>query len=147
MTTGYAKDISNIVDRPSVTEFPLGFFVEDYKYDDQNGDLDRNNGRFSKTPDFPNGVYAYYASINPITKIPEFPYFIGDTFRSNTVDENRTLDQKFNFNDSSLSRNTLPYKISELNADNDFIIESNEISRQKISIESVNRICFFYRCY
>ena len=139
MTTGYAKDISNVVDRPSTTEFPLGFFVEDYKYDNQNGDLDRNNGRFSKTPDFPNGVYAYYASINPVTKNPEFPYFIGDTFRSNTIDENRTLDQKFNFNNSSLSRNTLPYKISELNADNDFIIESNEIARQKISIESVQR--------
>ena len=66
-------------------------------------------------------------------------YFIGNTFRSNTIKENKTLDQKFDFNNSSLSRNTLPYKISELNAGNDFIIESNEIKRQKISIESVQQ--------
>ncbi len=138
MTTGYTKSISNVLDRPSSIEFPLGSFVEDYKYDSQNGDLDRNNGRFAKTPDFPNGVYAYYATIDANGK-PDFPYFIGNTFRSNTIKENKTLDQKFDFNNSSLSRNTLPYKISELNAGNDFIIESNEIKRQKISIESVQQ--------
>ena len=139
MTTGYTKSVSNVYNRPSTTEFPLGSFVEDYKYDGQNGDLDRNNGRFAKTQDFPNGIYAYYATINSSTKEPEFPYFIGDTFRSNTIQENKTLNQKFDFNSSQLSRNTLPYKISELNADNDFIIESNEIKRQKISIESVEQ--------
>jgi hypothetical protein len=136
MTTGYTKSASNISDRPSVTEFPLGFFVEDYKYDNQNGDLDRNNGRFAKTIDFPNGVYAYHATID-INGNPEFPYFIGNSFRSNTIKQNKTLNQEFDFNNSSLSRNTLPYKVSELNADNDFIIESNEIKRQKISVESV----------
>ena len=138
MTTGYTKSISNILDRPSETVFPLGSFIEDYKYDSQNGDLDRNNGRFAKTKDFPNGVYAYYATIDSSGN-PEFPYFVGNTFRSNTIDENKTLDQTFDFNNSSLSRNTLPYKISESNADNDFIIESNEIKRQKISIESVKQ--------
>ena len=138
MTTGYTKSVSNISDRPSITRFPLGSFIEDYKYDNQNGDLDRNNGRFAKTLDFPNGVYAYYATIDANGN-PEFPYFIGNSFRSNTIEQNKTLDQKFDFNNSSLSRNTLPYKISELNADNDFIIESNEIKRQKIYIESVQQ--------
>ena len=130
MTTGYTKSVSNIFDRPLETEFSVGSFVEDYRYDGQSGDLDRNNGRFAKTKEFPNGVYAYHATVNETTKKPEFPYF-GDTFRSNTIEENRELNQKFDFNNSSLSRNTLPYKISELNADNDFIIESNEIKRQK----------------
>ena len=137
MTSSYVKNASNIYDRPSTTNFPLGFFVEDYRYENGSGDLDRNNGRFTKTEEFPNGVYAYYASINPVSGKPQFPYFIGDTFRSNTLSENPTLNQTFDFNNSTLSRNTLPYKISELNADNDFIIESNEIKRQKISIESV----------
>ena len=138
ITSSYVKDSSNIEDRPSITEFPLGFFVEDYVYDSQNGDLDRNNGRFAKTLDFPNGVYAYHATIDN-NGIPQFPYFIGNSFRSNTIEQNKTLNQKFDFNNSSLSRNTLPYKISELNADNDFIIESNEIKRQKVSIESVEQ--------
>ena len=137
MTSSYVKNTTNVYDRPSTSNFPLGFFVEDYRYENGSGDLDRNNGRFAKTEDFPNGVYAYYASINPVSGKPQFPYFIGDTFRSNTLSENPTLNQTFDFNNSSLSRNTLPYKISEPNADNDFIIESNEIRRQKISIESV----------
>ena len=137
MTSSYVQSASNIYDRPSISDFPLGFFVEDYRYVNGTGDLDRNNGRFAKTEEFPNGVYAYYASINPVSGKPVFPYFIGDTFRSNTLSENSTLDQTFDFNSSGLSRNTLPYKISELEADNDFIIESNEIKRQKISVESV----------
>ena len=137
MTSSYVQSASNIYDRPSTSTFPLGFFVDDYRYENGIGDLDRNNGRFAKTQEFPNGVYAYYASIDPTSGNPQFPYFIGDTFRSNTLSENPTLDQTFDFNASSLSRNTLPYKISELEADNDFIIESNEIKRQKISVESV----------
>ena len=42
--------------------FGAGFFVEDYIFNNS-GDLDENNGRFAKTPDFPNGVYAYFAGI------------------------------------------------------------------------------------
>ena len=137
LASGYTKNSSNVEDRPSLSDFPLGFFVEDYKYDG-NGDLDKNNGRFSKTPDFPNGVYAYYATIDSATGSPTFPYFIGDSFRSNTLEENQTLNQEFDFNNSDLIRNTFPYKISESFADNDFIIETNEIKRQKISIESVS---------
>jgi len=138
MTSGYLKDASNIEDRPPLSSFPLGFFVEDYKYDSVNGDLDKYNGRFAKTVDFPNGVYAYYATVNPTTGDPTFPYFIGDEYRSNTLEENRSLDQTFDFNNSSLSRNTFGYRIAEPTADNDFIIESNEIKRQKIVVDSIS---------
>ena len=138
MTSGYLKDASNIQDRPSLSSFPLGFFVEDYKYDSVNGDLDKNNGRFAKTEEFPNGVYAYYATVNPTTGDPIFPYFIGDEYRSNTLEENESLDQTFDFNNSSLLRNTFGYRIAEPTADNDFIIESNEIKRQKIVVNSTS---------
>ena len=138
MTSSYTQSITNVYDRPSESEFPLGFFNEDYSYNPQNGDLDRNNGRFSKTNDFPNGVYAYYAVIDQITKEPQFPYFIGNSFRSNTIEENKSLNQKFNFNNSSLSRNTLGYKILEKNAGNDFIVENDDIKRQKVIVESIS---------
>ena len=39
MTSGYTTNISNVYDRPSISDFPLGFFVEDYVYNNQNGDL------------------------------------------------------------------------------------------------------------
>ena len=118
LTPGYILNTSNVIDRP---QFPAGFFVEDYQYNNS-GDLDENNGRFGKTPEFPNGVYAYFATISPGTLIPQFPYFIGNKYRSKTLNENATLNQSYNFNDSNLFLNTLPYKIFDNYAGNDFII-------------------------
>ena len=135
LLTGYVKDSSNIEDRPSTEVFPEGFFVEDYKFMN-NGDLDEHNGRFAKTPEFPDGVYAYYATIDGDGN-PEFPYFVGDSYRSNTLPDNIDLNQDFDLNNSNLLRNTFPYKISDEFAGNDFIIETNEITRQKAVIESV----------
>ena len=134
LTPGYELNISNIIDRP--LQFADGFFVEDYQYTNS-GDLDASNGRFGKTPEFPNGVYAYFATIEEDTSKSKFPYFVGDTYRSNTIKENFTLNQNYNINNSNLLRNTFPYKISEIYANNDFIIESNEILNQKTIIESV----------
>ena len=136
LTSGYSKDLSNIFDRPS--GFDLGFFVDDYRYD-ASGDLDINNGRFAKTPEFPEGIYAYHATINPDTLLPEFPYFIGNSFRSKLVRENEILNQSFDFNNSSLIRNTYPHNISETFADNNFIVESDEIVRQKTVVESISK--------
>ena len=134
LTSGYTLNTSNIIDRPA--EISDGFFVEDYVYTNS-GDLDENNGRFGKTPEFPNGVYAYFAPIKDITFEPQFPYFIGNSYRSNILEENYTLNQSFDFNSSNLLRNTFPYKVSDKYADNDFIIETNEITKQKSIIESV----------
>ena len=32
---------------------------------------------------FPNGTYAYFVGINSNSQLPVFPYFIGDTYRTN----------------------------------------------------------------
>ena len=135
MVSGYTKNASNVVDRPSIDDFALGFFVEDYKFTNS-GDLDRNNGRFSKTKEFPNGIYAYYATINS-TKQPQFPYFVGHSYRSSPLEQN--IDQSFDFSNTNLIRNTFPYRLSDENVDNDFIIETNEITRQKSVVETVTR--------
>ena len=135
--TGYTLDISNITNRPS---FDSGFFVEDYSFD-STGDLDVHNGRYCKTPEFPQGTYAYFCGIKTDSLsnnlVAEFPYFIGDTFNSKFYIENKKLDQTFDFNNSNLIRNTFPYKVSEKYADNDFISESYEITNQTTKIDSV----------
>ena len=128
LQSGYTLDISNVVNRPS--GFSDGFFVEDYKFDGS-GDLDEYNGRYERNDEYPNGVYAYHATID------EFPYFIGNKYRSKLISDSN-LDQSFNFNNSNLLRNTLPYKVSEKNADYDFINETSDILEQKIEILSVN---------
>ena len=49
------------------------------------------------------------------------------------------MNQKdFNIEKSNLIRNTYPYKVSDQFADNDFIVESNEISRQVSIVESTS---------
>ena len=133
--SGYTLNSANVVDRPSA--FTDGFFAEDYQYTNT-GDLDEYNGRFAKTAEFPNGVYAYYATINS-SNSPEFPFFIGNKYRSNTLPENKALNQKFDFNSSDLLRNTFPYKVSDAKADNDFIIETQEIVNQKSIVEGQSK--------
>ena len=127
LESGYTLNISNVEDRPS--GFVDGFFVEDYKF---NGgkDLDEYNGRYEKNVEYPNGVYAYHATID------EFPYFIGNKYKSKLI-SNSDLDQSFDFNNSNLLRNTLPYKVSELNANYDFINETSDVLDQKIEVVSV----------
>jgi len=43
--------------------FENGFFIDDYEYDGS-GDLDQHNGRFCITPEYPNGTYAYFCTID-----------------------------------------------------------------------------------
>jgi len=48
--------------RPPVNLIPLGAFTQDYEYINGSGDLDECNGRFDVTPEFPGGIYHYYAT-------------------------------------------------------------------------------------
>ena len=48
--------------RPAVSVIPMGAFTVDYEYVPGLGDLDECNGRFGVTPEFPKGIYHYYAT-------------------------------------------------------------------------------------
>ncbi len=132
LESGYVIDTSSVIDRPS--GFEDGFFVEDYKFDGS-GDLDEYNGRYERNKEYPNGVYAYHATLDSSGN-SSFPYFIGNKYRSKLI-SNSDLNQSFDFNNSNLLRNTLPYKVSENNADYDFINETSDILEQKIKVLSV----------
>jgi hypothetical protein len=121
--SGYS--LIEVENRVNTSDFPLGYFVDDYKFTNS-GDLDEYNGRFCKTPEYPNGVYAYFATAELNAEnnyIGVFPYFIGKYYRSKLISENidSNFNQKFNFNQSNLLRNTLPYKSGQKFGRNDFI--------------------------
>ena len=86
MTSSYSL-VGNRQDGPATTKYPLGSFVNDYVYTHKSGSLDENNGRFCITPDFPEGTYAYFITIDS-NQVPQFPYVIGDKFYSLPVDSN-----------------------------------------------------------
>lgn len=80
---------------PSTADYPIGSFIEDYEFvEGDDNALDIHNGKFSVTPEFPNGRYIYAATqksydsaTNAIVADQSidfggFPYFVGDTFAS-----------------------------------------------------------------
>jgi hypothetical protein len=58
---------------------PLGAACEDYIFTTGAGDLDAHNGRFCVTPEYPNGIYAYFVTIDA-TLTPTFPYTFYGTY-------------------------------------------------------------------
>ena len=134
LVSGYVLD-TTYTDRPE--GYAEGFFTEDYKFNDS-GDLDINNGRFAKTPEFPKGVYAYYTPINSVSYESQFPYFIGSKFKSNIIDENFYLKQyTFDFVTEDVVRNTYPNKLVDPNVSNDFLSSFSDLKNQIIKVQSV----------
>ena len=83
--------VYNAITNPSPTRTsgpPLsinagGQFIEDYEYVFGLGDLDQYNGRFCKTPEYPDGTYAYFVTVDASENgIPQFPYIIGPSWNS-----------------------------------------------------------------
>ncbi|WP_422344456.1 YHYH protein [Parasphingorhabdus sp.] len=62
MKSSYQLKSTPDAGRPSAGVIPMGAFTQDYEYVAGSGDLDECNGRFGVTPDFPTGVYHYYAT-------------------------------------------------------------------------------------
>lgn len=60
-------------------QYPLGVYREDWEYIAASGMLDDHNGRFGKTPEYPNGTYAYFATVDD-TLGPRYPMYVGQTF-------------------------------------------------------------------
>ena len=68
---------------PSLNDEVAGKFVEDYEYGFGSGDLDQYNGRFCKTPEFPEGRYCYFVTVDATEDgNPVFPYVFGPSYNS-----------------------------------------------------------------
>ena len=76
-------DGSTVSSGPAInTTFPLGYFREDYGWTSHpNNDeyLDEHNGRFCVTPEYPNGTYAYFCTVDSDWN-STYPYVVGPTF-------------------------------------------------------------------
>jgi uncharacterized protein (TIGR03437 family) len=72
------------------TEYPLGRYVQDYDYVAGLGDLDQYNGRFTVTPDYPNGTYAYFVTLAS-DGAPAFPYIINVQYYGTAGSANVTV--------------------------------------------------------
>lgn len=67
------------------TTYPLGYFREDYEFIAHPGEadyLDEHNGRFCVTPEYPNGIYCYFATVDENWN-SAYPYLVGPTYYGN----------------------------------------------------------------
>jgi hypothetical protein len=77
--TTYA-DGSTVTAGPDISAtYPLGWYREDYEFIASSGDLDEHNGRFCVTPEYPNGTYAYYATVDANWN-STYPYAVGPQY-------------------------------------------------------------------
>ena len=105
---------------------PLGTYVEDYEYVEGLGDLDRYNGRYCVTPEYPNGVYAYFTTITGTTGNPAFPYFVGSDFYGEA--------EEVNWNGNGLQKNftedAIRYRAPFIGVDN--IVAKRKVLDNKV---------------
>ena len=124
MEPSYAKLSGNRSDGPPLSEYEAGFFVEDFIYQAGLGDLDEHNGRFAATPEYPNGVYAYYTTEHSTLvtdpnspfanrREPLFPYIVGPTYHAKVNNYNLEFSSTQDTLPSGLVRNIAKQNIRE----------------------------------
>ena len=66
--------------------YPLGYFKEDYTYTAPTASdyLDDHNGRFCVTPEYPAGIYCYFATVDA-NHNSAYPYLVGPTYYGTKV--------------------------------------------------------------
>ena len=80
-------DGTNVADGPAVSAtYYLGYFKEDYGYAAPTASdyLDYHNGRFCVTPEYPNGTYCYFATVDENWN-SAYPYLVGPTYYGTKV--------------------------------------------------------------
>jgi len=136
----------------------LGYFREDYEYVANADDdyLDEHNGRFCVTPEFPNGTYAYFATVDENWN-SVYPYVVGPTFfgvrenrRVNAVNEPTTIYtgisalSDFEFQQLNItvfpnpSADLIAIQLNDL-ASEDFQVELLDLSGQSVKSTQINK--------
>ena len=122
-----------------------GYFREDYIFVSHPTDptyLDAHNGRFSVTPEYPNGIYCYFATVDENYN-SAYPYVVGPTFYGNKTGAKVTTvpaaagTYVLNTDDFSLENS----KITIFpNPAQDFITVQTDFAEFDVKIELINEL-------
>lgn len=122
-----------------------GYFKEDYEYIAHPTDptyLDEHNGRFCITPEYPNGIYCYFATVNADNS-SAYPYVVGPTYYGNktagtttSVTETTTTyvlaNENFVLNSASIT--IFP------NPASDFFTVQTDFVENELKVELINEL-------
>ena len=145
LNSGYAVDLKT--NRPPTSIFPQEFFVEDFTWNSNTDEsyLDENNGRYGVTPEYPNGIYAYFSTLESTVtsdssdpfnnfKKPKFPYLLGENFGAqpnafNFLSKNN--QDEIDLNETTWVRNTEPYELLQDDSSYDYVSQSYKYVTQE----------------
>jgi hypothetical protein len=137
-------DGTDVADGPSVsTTYPLGYFREDYEFIAHTGQedyLDEHNGRFCKTPEYPNGIYCYFATVDANWN-SAYPYAVGPYFYGNkTASKVTTIGETVTTYTATVGLNDIEIEVNVFpNPTNDFlIVQLNGLNKTNTQIELVD---------
>ena len=144
--THYANG-TDVTDGPAVSAtYPLGQYKEDYEFVATSAAtpdfLDDHNGRFCVTPEYPNGIYCYFSTVDASWN-STYPYIVGPTFygvknvtRVTAINETTTT-----YNGSTSVENVLDKIVINMypNPSADLIIlQADEMLKNTLKVELSN---------
>jgi hypothetical protein len=137
--TAYANG-TDVIDGPPVNgTFPLGYFNEDYEFVSHPGEdeyMDIHNGRFCITPEYPNGTYAYFCTVDEQWN-SAFPYAVGPTFYGSIVAAkvNQVSEPVETYTATTSVQELQPNGFTVFFAANDLlIIQANDLIKERMTI-------------
>ena len=119
-----------------------GYFREDYEFIANSGQdyLDIHNGRFCITPEYPNGIYCYFTTVDANHK-SAYPYVVGPTFYGNVV---VTTVASVPGGTTTLASNTFEnfdFKITRApNPASEFIAIQTQMTENDLKVELINEL-------
>ena len=134
-------DGTDVADGPVVsTTYPLGYFREDYEFVAHPGQadyLDEHNGRFCITPEYPNGIYCYFATVDADWN-SAYPYAVGPYFYGNkTASKVTTIGETVTTYTStaSIEDKTIEFSVFPNPTNDLLIIQINGLNEVDLNVE------------
>jgi len=134
-------DGTDVPDGPAVsTTYPLGYFREDYEFVSHAGQedyLDEHNGRFCVTPEYPNGIYCYFATVDANWN-SAYPYAVGPYFYGNkTASKVTTIGETVTTytSTSELVENELDFSVFPNPSNDILIVQVNGLNKSDLNAE------------
>ena len=132
---------ATVLSGPAVsTTYPLGYFREDYEFvsHPETSYLDSHNGRFCVTPEYPNGIYCYFTTVDA-NHNSAYPYVVGPTYygvktgvKVTSITETVTTLSTENFTTTHLNAVIAP------NPAQDFIAIQMQTAERDMQVELVD---------
>jgi hypothetical protein len=144
-TRTHWADGTDVDNGPDVSStYPLGYFREDYEYIAHPGEadyLDVHNGRFCVTPEYPEGIYCYFATVASDWN-SAYPYVVGPTFYGNVVASkvNSINESVTTYTPITTGISNEPYNATDIsvfpNPANDLVVvQINGLNKENLAVE------------